>query len=81
MLKKIKTPVEFFNCISGGTNTGRAINQTALVGFNEGNGARARDEGVPRVLVVLTDGKSGDSVVGASNYVCLNVFIFSMYRI
>ncbi|XP_002129255.2 uncharacterized protein LOC100186070 [Ciona intestinalis] len=47
---------------SGGTSTGRAINDVLNNGFVERNGARPASEGVPRILVVLTDGRSGDSV-------------------
>ena len=38
-------------------------------GFSETNGARPAAEAVPRVLVVVTDGQSGDSVVAPSNNV------------
>ena len=58
--------------VVGITNTGAAINQTARIGFNETNGARPRSQGIPRVLVVLTDGPSDDNVKGASQNVSLN---------
>ena len=61
-----------FCFVVGGTNTGAAIDQTARIGFSETNGARPRSQGVPRVLVVLTDGRSGDNVEGASQNVSLN---------
>ena len=51
-----------FHIVSGNTFTGAAIDETARNGFNEEYGARPSEDGVPRVLVVLTDGKSSDSV-------------------
>jgi len=63
-----------FIFLTGGTLTGAAINKTAEVGFNESTGARPITEGVPRILVALTDGKSGDSVVEASANVCDKIF-------
>ena len=54
---------------AGATNTGAAIRQTSLVGFNEFTGARPATDGVPRILVALTDGYSGDSVVRPSEEV------------
>uniref|UniRef100_H2ZCM6 VWFA domain-containing protein n=1 Tax=Ciona savignyi TaxID=51511 RepID=H2ZCM6_CIOSA len=51
----------------GGTATGAAITDVINNGFVESRGARKRSEGVPRILVVLTDGQSGDSVSGPSN--------------
>ncbi|XP_076799831.1 uncharacterized protein LOC143444923 [Clavelina lepadiformis] len=47
----------------GGTNTGAAITKVLTKGFNERNGARDRSQGVPRVLIVLTDGQSNDDVL------------------
>ncbi|CAM6005793.1 unnamed protein product [Sphagnum balticum] len=51
----------------GGTYTGSAINQTInkIVAANYANG-------VPKILVILTDGISYDDVVGASNYAKAN---------
>jgi len=46
----------------GGTNTGAAIREVVTSGFNESSGLRPLSEGVPRVLIVLTDGQSYDSV-------------------
>ena len=55
-----------FLCKKGGTLTGAAIDKVALEGFNETNGARSTSQGVPKILVALTDGQSGDSVVQPS---------------
>ncbi|XP_078492234.1 uncharacterized protein LOC108949912 [Ciona intestinalis] len=46
----------------GSTNTGLALNDLLKNGFLAPNGARPASEGVPRFLVVLTDGKSMDNV-------------------
>jgi uncharacterized protein YegL len=48
---------------AGGTLTGSAINKTVL--FIKGS---TLPTGLPRVLVILTDGVSYDDVVSASNY-------------
>jgi len=52
-----------FQCLAGGTRTGAAIDEVVATGFNEQSGLRPLSEGAPRVLIVLTDGQSGDSVV------------------
>ena len=50
---------------SGGTATGRAIQYATDTLFSTSNGAR--DDGRSRVGIVLTDGRSGDDVIGPSN--------------
>ena len=46
-----------------GTITGAAINSTvALIE------AKNFDSGIPKILIVMTDGKSSDQVLSASNY-------------
>ena len=47
---------------AGGTLTGYAIRTILTQGFNESSGARPKNQAVPRILVVLTDGQSGDDV-------------------
>ena len=42
----------------GGTNTHIALDVLTNQMFHTQNGARARNKGVPRVAVVLTDGRS-----------------------
>ena len=49
----------------GGTNTGRGITFLQSHCFTEAAGSRA-DEGVPQIAVVITDGRSSDSLVGPS---------------
>jgi len=51
-----------FMNFEGGTNTGAAIREVVTSGFNESSGLRPLSEGVPKVLIVLTDGQSYDSV-------------------
>ena len=60
----------------GGTLTGYAISQIDQYGFSVSNGARPENEGVPRILVVLTDGRSGDDVLAPST----NVTEYSGFR-
>jgi receptor-type tyrosine-protein phosphatase Q len=47
---------------SGGTETGEAIDYATRFGFNSSFGARQKSEGIPRILIVLTDGQSFDDV-------------------
>ena len=47
---------------SGGTHTGAAIEYAIDFGFNTSFGVRPLSEAVPRILIVLTDGQSGDDV-------------------
>ena len=43
---------------SGGTDTAAALNYVRSYGFTESNGARPASEGIPKVIIVITDGKS-----------------------
>ena len=43
---------------SGGTDTAAALNAVRSYAFTEGNGARPASEGIPKVVIVITDGKS-----------------------
>ena len=52
-----------FIYVEAGTRTGAAITEVVTSGFKESSGLRPISEGVPRVLIVLTDGKSGDRVI------------------
>ena len=47
--------------MGGITNTGGAIQMMTDTLFDEANGARPKDNLVPRVAVVMTDGDSNDS--------------------
>lgn len=42
----------------GGTNTAGAINAARNIGFTTGKGARPLNQGIPRIAIVVTDGKS-----------------------
>ena len=46
--------------IGGGTNTAGALDAVRSQAFTEANGARHASEGVPRVVIVITDGDSND---------------------
>ena len=48
----------------GGTATGRAISFMISDLFGQVNASRHLNESVPRVGIVMTDGKSGDIVIG-----------------
>jgi len=66
-----------FQCLTGGTRTGAAIDDVVANGFNESSGLRPLSEGAPRVLIVLTDGRSSDSVAQpAQNIRNLNLHMF-----
>ena len=51
----------------GSTLTGLAINAMVTNLFGDGNGARNREENVPRVGIVMTDGNSDDPVLEPAN--------------
>jgi len=65
-----------FIYVEGGTRTGAAITEFVTSGFNESSGLRPLSEGVPRVLIVLTDGKSSDSVIQPAELVRKNLTTF-----
>ena len=43
---------------SGGTDTAGALNAVRTIGFTTSNGARPTTQGIPRIAVVITDGRS-----------------------
>ncbi|XP_072042608.1 uncharacterized protein [Amphiura filiformis] len=51
----------------GGTHTGAAISHMTSTLFDSSRGARLRSLNIPRVAVIITDGRSGDSVLGPAN--------------
>lgn len=57
MCKRIKCD------FAGRTFTGAAISDVIVNGFDVARGARTFSEGVPRILILLTDGYSSDSIV------------------
>lgn len=57
----------------GGTQTGEAIRSVYRQGFKASGGVKLNYKGVPRILIVLTDGESGDSVIKPSQEVFLNI--------
>ena len=64
---------------SGGTRLGGALQQILNDQFKEERGLRPDVEGVPRILIVLTDGKSGDSVsIPAKNVRDENIVIYAV---
>ncbi|XP_076803428.1 uncharacterized protein LOC143447287 isoform X2 [Clavelina lepadiformis] len=64
---------------SGGTQTGLAITDVVSNGFRQRNGARPLSQGVPRVLIVLTDGHSGDDVTApAANAHASGITVFAI---
>ena len=63
----------------GGTKLGRALGLILKDQFNEERGLRPEVNGVPRILVVLTDGKSSDSVsIPAKNIRDENIVIYAV---
>ena len=47
---------------SGGTQLGSALTQINFDQFSQSRGLRSENQGIPRILIVLTDGRSSDSV-------------------
>ena len=45
----------------GGTNTAGALNAIRDYAFTEANGARPSSQGIPRITIVITDGRSDSS--------------------
>lgn len=65
-LNTFTTKSEVLNAIgnlhysSGGTATAQALNALRILGYNRSTGARPASQGIPRVAIVVTDGKSND---------------------
>jgi uncharacterized protein YegL/GH24 family phage-related lysozyme (muramidase) len=63
----------------GGTKLGRALQHILTDQFTEERGLRPEVDGVPRVLIVLTDGQSYDSVsIPAKNVRDENIVIYAI---
>lgn len=60
---ELGTAIDNINYMSGGTNTGSAINYMSQQMFSQTSGARSN---VPRIAVVITDGKSSSSSATAT---------------
>jgi GH24 family phage-related lysozyme (muramidase)/uncharacterized protein YegL len=64
---------------SGGTNLGLALQQVLTDQFTEERGLRPEKDGLPRILIVLTDGKSQDVVsIPAKNVRDENIVIYAI---
>ena len=63
----LQTAIESISYPSGGTRTGAAIDYVRVNSFTTSFGARDSSKGVARVLIVATDGRSGDSVDAPSD--------------
>ncbi|XP_028400204.1 vitrin-like [Dendronephthya gigantea] len=63
----------------GSTNLGRALDQILLDQFKEEKGLRPDADGLPRILIVLTDGRASDSVAPpAKNLRSKNIVIYAI---
>ena len=63
----------------GGTELGAALTQILSDQFTEARGLRPEIEGLPRILIVLTDGRSQDSVATpAANIRANNIVIYTI---
>ena len=65
--------------ITGGTYLGSALDQILSSQFRESRGLRPENYGIPRILIVLTDGQSGDSVaLPAARVRAQNIVIYAI---
>ena len=63
----------------GGTYLGSALDRVSLDQFTEDRGLRDESYGLPRILVVMTDGRSGDEVEEpAKNITARNIVIYAI---
>ena len=63
----------------GSTRLGSALSQILLNQFRESRGLRPKNYGIPRILIVLTDGQSGDSVaLPAARVRAQNIVIYAI---
>ena len=63
----------------GGTRLGGALDQILSNQFRESLGLRPENYGIPRILIVLTDGRSGDSVaLPAARVRAQNIVIYAI---
>lgn len=68
MSERVKLNVGFFfRYLTGLTRTGAAIEHVIDEAFTEYRGARPLGSGVPRILIVITDGRSQDDVTVAAH--------------
>ena len=64
---------------SGGTHLGSALGQILSNQFRESRGLRPENYGIPRILIVLTDGRSADSVaLPAARVQAQNIVIYAV---
>ena len=65
----------------GGTNTAGALDGMRTVGFSTSNGARSISQGVPRVGIVITDGRSNSysaTLAAANNVHNADIIVFAV---
>ena len=65
--------------VGGSTRLGSALNQILPAQFAESKGLRPETDGLPRILIVLTDGRSSDSVaIPAKNIHNQNIVVYAI---
>ncbi|CAG9540270.1 unnamed protein product [Cercopithifilaria johnstoni] len=62
-IKQLKQAIDNIEYLTGLTRTGAAIEHVANEAFSERRGARPLGSGVPRIVIVITDGRSQDDVI------------------
>ncbi|VDK69878.1 unnamed protein product [Litomosoides sigmodontis] len=62
-IERLRNAVDNIEYLTGLTRTGAAIRHVANEAFSEVRGARPAGSGVPRIVIVITDGRSQDDVV------------------
>ncbi|EJW76130.1 hypothetical protein WUBG_12961 [Wuchereria bancrofti] len=64
-MEQLKDAISNIEYLTGATKTGEAIQYVTDKAFTENLGARPSDSGIPRIVIVITDGRSQDDVTRA----------------
>ena len=76
---RYRTAINMVTQDEGGTELGAALTQILSDQFTEARGLRPEIEGLPRILIILTDGQSYDSVaLPAANIRSNNIVIYTI---
>ena len=79
--EQVLNAIENTPYIGVGTNTSGALEEVRLQGFIESNGVRPKELGVPRIAIVVTDGRSFEpdkTVVSAERLHNTSVLVYAI---